>query len=70
MNGFPPDNDTFDGELLEDIVSGWDVDDFTAKGSDCVELKSIIFSKKTWSWKESITEKQKKEEKKILQRKM
>ena len=38
--GFPSENDTFDGELLEDIVSDWDVDDFTEKESDYFELKS------------------------------
>ena len=39
VNVFPSEIDTFDGELLEDIVSDWDVNDFKGKESDHLEIK-------------------------------
>jgi hypothetical protein len=39
VNVFPSEIHTFDGELLEDIISDWDINDFEGKESDHLEIK-------------------------------
>ena len=38
-NCFPSKKHAFEGELLEDIVSDWDIDDFEGNESDCLDMK-------------------------------